>query len=79
MAERKKEKVREENIVKNLEAMSNNKQQATPVKIQDQVSRNNANDMERKFQEIFDNAQNKFNNEYKIEDGDEDHELPNDA
>ena len=77
MAERKKEKVREENIVKNLEAMSNNKQQATPVKIQDQVSRNNANDMERKFQEIFDKAHDKMNNEYKIEDGDEDQELPN--
>lgn len=77
MAERKKEQVREENIVKNLEAMSNNKQQATPVKIQDQVSRNNANDMERKFQEIFDKAHDKMNNEYKIEDGDEDQELPN--
>lgn len=79
MAERQKEKVREDNIVKNLEAMSNNKQSVTPHKISDQVSRNNACGMEKRFQEIFDLAFDKINNsQYKIEDGDEDNEVPND-
>lgn len=73
MATKKKEREREENIVKNLEAISSGVPQ-NKVKIADQVAKNNATDMERQFQNIYDKAyQNITMQIEECDDGDEEY------